>query len=445
MSRSNRRRGKPVPAEPVAMTIDDLSHDGRGIAHVNDKAVFVDGALSGEEVLARYTRMHRDYDEARAEEVLKASAFRVEPECEHFTICGGCSLQHLAPEQQIHFKQETLLGNLARIGKVTPESVLPPLTGPHWGYRRKARLGVKHVPKKGRVLVGFREKRNPFLADIRQCPVLHPSVGQRIEKLAELVSTLQAYDRIAQIEVAVSDTVSALVFRNLDELAEDDREKLRSFAQQHDLHILLQPAGPESVVPLWPESTELFYRLDDYDVVLHFRATDFTQVNYEINRKMLALAMELLDLQPGEQVLDLFCGIGNFTLPIARSAGHVVGVEGSQEMVQRAGSNAALNNIINAEFHACNLEQDIRDAAWYDRRYDKVLLDPPRSGAAAIIGQVAELNAEKIVYVSCHPGSLARDAGELVNQHGYRLVAAGVMDMFPHTAHVESIALFVRG
>lgn len=426
------------------MTVDDLSHDGRGIAHLNDKAIFIDGALVGEQVLARYTRMHRDYDEGRTEEVLRASPFRVEPECGHFTICGGCSLQHLAPEQQIHFKQDTLISNLERIGKVEPESVLPPLTGPHWGYRRKARLGVKHVPKKGRVLVGFREKRNPFLADIRSCPVLHPSVGQHIEALAELVSSLHAYNRIAQIEVAVSDTISALVFRNLDELTEEDRERLSAFARQHDLHILLQPGGPESVVPLWPESSELFYRLDDYDVELHFRATDFTQVNYEINRKMVARAMELLDVQAGEQVLDLFCGIGNFTLPIARAAGHVVGIEGSQEMVLRAGSNAALNGIVNAEFHACNLEEEIGNSVWYDRGYDKVLLDPPRSGAAAIIGQVAALNARRIVYVSCHPGSLARDAGELVNRHGYRLQAAGVMDMFPHTAHVESIALFVK-
>jgi 23S rRNA (uracil1939-C5)-methyltransferase len=407
------------------MQIDSLGHDGRGVAHLDEKVIFVDGALPGEEVMAVYTRLHRKYDEARVEQVLKPSESRVEPGCEHFAICGGCSLQHMDPVKQIHFKQDILLENFERIGGVRPDAVLPPLTGPHWGYRRKARLGVKYVTKKERVLVGFREKRCPYLADIRQCEVLYPAVGKMIDELAQLVSRLQAYKQIAQIEVAVSDNETALVFRNLEQLCDEDREELCRFAQAHDFHILLQPGGPATVTPLWPEQIDLSYRLDAYGVELHFNPTDFTQVNYEINRKMVDQALGLLELQPQDRVLDLFCGIGNFTLPMATRAGHVTGVEGGLEMVTRATSNAALNNIANAEFHVANLTEDMQAVPWYGEQYDKILIDPPRSGAAEIIAQMAALKAERIVYVSCHPGSLARDAGELVNNHGYRLEVAG--------------------
>lgn len=428
----------------MTMQVTSLSHDGRGVAHVNDKAVFIHGALPGEEVLVAYTATHRNYDEGRVEQVLRAADSRVTPACAHFDICGGCSLQHLAPEQQILFKQGILLENLERIGKVKPASLLPPLTGPSWGYRRKARLGVKYVTKKQRVLVGFREKRSPFLADIHQCEVLYPSVGRMVHELARMIAQLDAYQQIAQIEVAVSDQVTALVFRNMIALEQQDRARLTQFAREHDVHVLLQPGGPDSVVPLWPEHLDLSYRLDEYGVELHFRPTDFTQVNYEINHKMIAQALEHLDPREDERILDLFCGIGNFTLPIARHARHVTGIEGDADMVVRASANAELNRIGNVAYYQGDLAQDIAHAPWYQAGYDKILLDPPRSGAAAIIDQIAALGASRIVYVSCHPGSLARDAGELVNRHGYRLHAAGVMDMFPHTAHVESIAVFEK-
>jgi 23S rRNA (uracil1939-C5)-methyltransferase len=456
MSRSRRRKGRKFSAEPVKTKIDSLSHDGRGVAHIEDKAVFIDGALPGEEVMFVYTGKRKNYDEGKVEQVLTASPDRVEAKCEHFGICGGCSLQHLDPEKQILAKQDTLLENFDRIGKVQPETILPPVTGPHWGYRRKARLGVKYVRKKERVLVGFREKRNPFLADINQCEVLHPSVGHNIEGLAKLIGSMEAYDRIAQIEVAVSDETTALVFRNLDELSEKDVQALVDFSKEHNLYLYLQPAGPDSVQLIWPEHINeensgskqpaLSYRLDAYDMEIWFEPTDFTQVNSEINQKMIDLALELLALNKTDKVLDLFCGIGNFSLALARNAAEVVAVEGEAIMVQRAKMNAAANQIENVQFHVANLyeENQKQKPEWAAQQYDKVLLDPPRSGAIEILDQVASMNPSKIVYVSCHPGSLARDAEELVNRHGYRLVKAGVMDMFPHTAHVESIALFEK-
>ncbi|MCK4951676.1 MAG: 23S rRNA (uracil(1939)-C(5))-methyltransferase RlmD, partial [Gammaproteobacteria bacterium] len=383
---------------------------------------------------------------------LTASPDRVEAKCKHFGICGGCSLQHLDPEKQILSKQDILLENFSRIGKVQPETILAPETGPYWGYRRKARLGVKYVRKKERVLVGFREKRNPFLADINQCEVLHPSVGLIIDDLASLIGSMEAYDRIAQIEVAVSDKATGLVFRNLEPLSEKDLKALTDFCTQRELYFYLQPAGPDSVELIWPEREDdsesqrpaLSYRLEAHDTELWFEPTDFTQVNSEINQKMLNLAMELLDLKKTDRVLDLFCGIGNFSLVLARYAVSVVGVEAEAKTVERAKMNAACNNIENANFHVSDLYAELGKPEWAAQQYDKVLLDPPRSGALEVLDLVASLNPEKIVYVSCHPGSLARDAGALVNKHGYSLVSAGVMDMFPHTAHVESIALFQK-
>ncbi len=441
MARSRRRR-KPLP-EPVRVAIEALGHDGRGIARVDGKAVFVDGALTGEEVVVRYVKQHRNFDEASVEQVLVASPLRVEPRCPHFSICGGCSLQHMAPEHQIEAKQGVLLENLERLGKVKPDEVLPPLTGPHWGYRRKARLSVKHVHKKGRVLVGFREKHSPYVAEINSCVVLHPAVGERIEALAAVIESLQASERIAQVEVAVADNATALVFRNLDPLSEEDQARLCAFGQEHDLHIYLQPGGPETVAALSPADSQLFYRLDDHGLEMVFGPTDFTQVNFDINRDMLARALDLLALGGEERVLDLFCGIGNFTLPIAGRAQAVVGVEGAAASVARATENARRNGIENVELHVANLAGDVSDMEWAGR-YDRVLLDPPRAGALEVLPLVAATGAERIVYVSCHPGTLARDAGELVHQYGYRLERAGVMDMFPHTAHVESIALFVK-
>lgn len=441
---SRQRKKVKLPNYPVRVVIESMSHDGRGIAHLDGKAVFVDGALPGEEVSFLYTGRSRKYDEGRLCEIFAASPERVEPRCAHFEICGGCSLQHQAEDRQIFSKQQTLLDNLVRIGKVQPQRVLDPLTGPVWGYRNKARLGVKFVRKKGRVLVGFREKRMPYLADIRRCEVLHPSVGERIGELAELIQGLQARERIAQIEVAVGDTVSVLVFRNLDPLCEADSRALCEYAQSTGLHIYLQPKGPDSIELLWPQTSQLSYRLPDYDVEIRFLPVDFTQVNPVINQPMIHQALSLLDLEGSNRVLDLFCGLGNFTLPMARSAAQVVGVEGDVGLVQRAKDNALHNGIENTEYHAVDLSDDPGAQSWMQQHFDRILLDPPRSGAQEIVRYLDRLGAERIVYVSCHPGSLARDAGILVNELGYRLDAAGVMDMFPHTTHVESMAVFVR-
>ncbi len=422
-----------------------MSHEGRGVTHVNNKVVFVEGALTGEEVIFRYTDTGGRYDEGRVEQVLTASPDRVSPRCPHFGVCGGCSLQHISAQKQIELKQHQLLETFRHIGKVDPEEVLAPLTGPEWGYRRKARLGVRYVEKKGKVLVGFREKSTPYLADLERCEVLHPSVGERISELSALIRSLEAYRHIAQIEVAVCDTHTALVFRNLQELNAADCEKLTAFAQSTGLHIYLQPGGPETTAPLWPAQSRLHYVLSDYQVEVEFLPTDFTQVNVEINRRMIPHALALLDPQPDESVLDLFCGLGNFTLPLARKAREVVGVEGVEGLVQRARENAARNGISNAEFHVANLAQDVSQLPWLKQHYDKILVDPPRSGAIEVLHQLASFTPKRLVYVSCNVATLSRDAGALVHKYGYRLVKAGVMDMFPHTAHVESIALFVRG
>jgi len=441
----NRRRRKPkLPNYPVRVCIESLSHDGRGVTHVDGKTVFVDGVLAGEDISFLYTGRARKHDEGRLCELFEASPDRVEPKCTHFDICGGCSLQHQQPGKQILAKQQTLLDNLRRIGKVEPETLLDPLTGPVWGYRNKARLGVKDVRKKGRVLVGFREKRKSYIADIQRCEVLHPSVGERLDELADVISGMQARARIAQIEVAVGDDTTALVFRNLDLLSQDDRRKLTEYAKHTGLHIYLQPSGPDSVELLWPEASTLCYRLPDQDIEVQFLPTDFTQVNPAINKIMIRQALDLLDLQESDTVLDLFCGLGNFTMPIARKVNAVVGVEGEAGLVQRARENSQHNGIENCEYHVVDLSELPCKESWVQQSYDKILIDPPRSGAQQLVPTLAELGAGRILYVSCHPASLARDAGILVNDLGYRLLAAGVMDMFPHTTHVESMALFDR-
>jgi len=439
-----RTRKQRLPAESIEVLIESLSHDGRGVGHVEGKTVFVDGALPDERVRCRLVEKHKKYDEGFVEVVLQASPQRVEPRCAHAGVCGGCSLQHMAPEAQIDAKQQVLLGNLMHIGKVVPEDVLPPLRGPHWGYRTKARLGAKYVRKMGRMLVGFRAKHAPNLAELRRCEVLHPSVGERLTELADMLGTLEARERIPQIEIAVGDEATALVFRNLDTMSDADTEQLRAYGERTGLHIYLQPAGPASAHLLWPEYSQLDYTLPRYDLRLAFLPTDFTQVNREINGAMIDLALELMDLQVTDRVLDLFCGLGNFTLPLARRCAHVVGVEGEPSLVQRAGENAARNGIANVEFHVANLAEDVSIYPWLKQSFDKLLLDPPRSGAMDVIPVIARLGFKRIVYVSCNPSSLARDAGLLVHEHGYRLVKVGVMDMFPHTAHVESIALFEK-
>ena len=442
---SKRRRKKRLP-EPVSdVTIESLGHDGRGVTHLDGKAVFIDGALPGEVVSFEYLSSRRKFDEGRVTGVIKASPDRVEPKCPHFGLCGGCSLQHMEAGAQIKAKQQVLLDNLKHIGKVVPEAVLPPLTGSVWGYRTKGRLGVKDVIKKGRVLVGFREKRSPYVADLTRCEVLHPSVGEHLGDLSELIERLEAKARIPQIEIAVTAAATALLFRHLDPLSEADLEVLQQFAVDRQYHVYLQPGGPDSVQPLWPQQSVLSYQLPAESIEIRFRPTDFTQVNTGINEQMIARVLELLALEQSDTVLDLFCGLGNFTLPMARHAGTVTGVEGEAGLVSRARDNAILNDIGNAIFHTANLAEDSTEAQWAGGGYNKVLLDPPRSGAAEVMDVLGNIGPQRIVYVSCHPGSLARDAGTLVNEKGYRLLSAGVMDMFPHTAHVESIALFESG
>ncbi len=450
MTRRSKRKRKPLPTEPIQAVIESLTHDARGVARVDGKAVFIEGTLPGEVVMFTYVDQHKRYDEGQLVEVLQPSVHRVEPRCVHFSVCGGCSLQHMEPAEQIHAKQRMLHDSLTHIGKVMPESWLPPLTGPQWGYRHKGRLGAKYVLKKSTMLVGFREKRGPLLAQLTRCEVLHPAVGERIMELRALIDGMHARQEIPQIEVAVGEGrryATALVFRNMLTLDEHDIARLCEFGEQYDFQIYLQPAGYESVTLLWPtvlkSSARLSYSLPEYDLEMFFLPTDFTQVNAEMNRTMINHALALLDPQPEDRVLDLFCGLGNFTLPLARRAGQVVGVEGDEKLVQRARENASHNGIPNAEFHAADLNL-MMDSTWAGRGFNKILLDPPRTGALEIVKRLPELGASRIVYVSCNPATLARDAAELVHQHGYRMISAGVMDMFPHTTHVESIALFEK-
>jgi 23S rRNA (uracil1939-C5)-methyltransferase len=445
MSRSN--KVSPIPFEA---TITDLGHDGRGVARIDGKTVFVSGALLGEQVMAKLRKRHRHFDEAEVVALITRSPHRVEPKCQHFVECSGCTLQHLDAPSQIAAKQRVLAENFERIGKVSPASWLPPLSGEPWGYRRKGRLSVRNVIKKGRVLVGFREDQNPRLvADIQRCEVMHPSLGPKIGLLADLLSTLEAVDTIPQIEFAGGDDVMALVFRHMEPLSEHDLSALTAFGKQHQLAIYLQPGSNSSVHPLWPQQPRLAFRIASGDeriddVELAFEPLDFVQVNADMNQRMMARTLELLDPQPTDRLLDLFCGLGNFTLPIARRVAEVVGVEGEHGLVERAAQNAARNGIDNAHFHLANLFEDQRGTDWARQPWDKILLDPPRAGADKVLEYLPHKQTRRIVYVSCHPASLARDAGILVNQHGFKLTSAGVMDMFPHTAHVESIALFER-
>lgn len=446
----SRSRSRTPPAQPeIEVDITSLGHDGRGVARVDGKAVFVTGALAGERVRMRIRQRHRHYDEADVVEVLVPSPDRVEPKCPHFGVCGGCTLQHLSPAAQIAGKQQVLRENFIRIGKVEPREWLPPLTDALWNYRRRGRLSVRAVPKKGRVLVGFREAANPrYVADLRHCDVVHPRLGERIEMLGDLIGTLDGAANIPQIEFAAGDSTVALVFRHMQPLSEHDQQALVAFGQHEGFAIYLQPGGVTSVHPLWPEAPALEYTLSPgggmADVTLAFEPLDFIQVNGGMNQRMLAQAMTLLDPQPADRVLDLFCGLGNFTLPIARRVAEVAGVEGEHGLVQRAQANARRNGLDNAHFHVANLFEDQRGAEWARTAWDKVLLDPPRAGADQVLAYLPHKATRRVVYVSCHPASLARDAGILVNQHGFTLKAAGVMDMFPHTAHVESIALFER-
>ena len=440
----SRRRRRKFPRDPFEVTIEDLSHDGRGVATHEEKKVFVHGALPGERIVARLTGRRRHFDEGECVDILEPSPDRVTPPCPHFGQCGGCSLQHFNPVRQIQAKQQTLEQNLARIGKVEPEGYWPPLTGPQWDYRRRARLSVRYVHKKERVLVGFRERYGAFVADMQECRVLDPRIAEHLDGLSGMIYSMDARRSIPQIEVACGDEACALVFRHLEPLSDGDLEKLREFARRTGIAVLLQPKGPSTIHALEPKTVALSFALPDFGVELAFGPADFVQVNAAMNRKMVARAVDLLDPGPEDRVLDLFCGLGNFTLPIATRAGQVTGVEGDAELVRKGTENAHRNGLDNVSFFAADLTEEPAGAPWLRGGYDKVLVDPPRSGAEFILPHIAASGARRIVYVSCHPASLARDAGILVREYGYVLKGAGVMDMFPHTGHVESIAVFER-
>ena len=432
----------------LATTITGTSHDGRGIAVLADgKTTFISGALQGEVVAFKLTKKHSRYNEGETTEVINPSRVRTLPACEHFGVCGGCSMQHMTMDSQIHVKQKILIDQLKHFGRVEAEEILAPISGNPFGYRRKARLGLRYVKKKNRVLIGFREKATGILADINSCPILHPRVGQHFAALATMVQSLSLFDQIPQLEIAVGDNHAALIFRNMSDMPAEDKQKLATFGAEHQLHIYLQPNLPKPIEKLWPlDNTEkLHYLLPEYQLEIQFHPLDFTQVNGEINPKLIQQAMILLDPQPDEAVLDLFCGLGNFTLPIARFAKAVVGIEGSHEMVKRAQENAVHNDIHNTEFFAANLA-DIQPARpnWMRRQYDKILLDPSRNGAKEIMATFPVFNARRIVYVSCNPATLARDAGELVHNQGYTLKKVGIINMFPQTSHIEAIALFEK-
>jgi 23S rRNA (uracil1939-C5)-methyltransferase len=438
------RRARRSNAPEVEAGVEDLAHDGRGVARVDGRAVFVAGALPGERVRLKITGRRQGVEEGELLEVLQASPQRVEPACPHFGICGGCALQHLAPEAQVAFKQAQLLQGLERIGGVRPGAVLPPLTGPTWRYRRRARLGVRYVAKKGRVLVGFRERSAPYVADLAECRILAGTVSELLPALAELVGELSISTQLPQIEVAIADATTALVLRVLAEPNANDLARLRAFEATHAVSLYLQSGGPESARPLTPNAVPPSYALPAFGLEFRFQPTDFVQVNSELNQRMVARAVELLDLRTTHSVLDLFCGLGNFSLPLATRVARVVGVEGDPALIERARANATFNELANVEYHVANLFEGLADDGWAGEGYDRVLLDPPRAGAREVLPLVAASGAGRVVYISCHPGSLARDAGLLVREHGFRLAAAGVMDMFPHTAHVEALAVFER-
>jgi len=432
--------------EPETASITGVTHDGRGIAAVDGKKVFVAGALEGETVTYKRRKFRRNFDEAELLEVHTASPDRIDAKCEAFDRCGGCSLQHISAEHQREIKAQTLRDNLERIGRVTPETWLEPMTGPVWNYRRRARLAVKDVHGKGRTLVGFRERHAPFITDMQRCEVLATPVDSMLAELSELIGALTLKARLPQIEVAIAENDIALVFRVLDPPTAADEELFREFGARHQLRIYLQTGGLDSVALFYPDSVDesLYYTLPEFDIRVDFEPIDFVQVNSEINQRMVHFAIEQLDAGPDDRVLDLYCGIGNFSLALARQAGTVLGVEGEASLTERAATNAVRNGLDNVSFRVADLSKIDGTEAWINEGWNRMLLDPARSGAAEVVTRMHLFGPERIVYVSCHPGTLARDAETLVHEQGYRLEAAGIIDMFPHTAHVESIAVFTK-
>jgi len=426
--------------------VESLNQEGHGVARVQGKATFIEGALPGESVRFRVIQCRKSYDLGKVTDLLEVSPDRVTPRCSYFGVCGGCSLQHLQSEAQLAAKEKILRDTLRRIGKVEPERWLEPLTGPHWGYRRKARLGVRVVEKKGGVIVGFREKARSFITPLASCEVMDPRVSALLPAIRQLITSLSCPDRIPQIEVAAGDQTVSLVFRHLVPVTTGDDQLLAGFARAHNVQVFRQPGKPDSLVPVWPETPDvLHYGIPEFNIELEFAPTDFVQVNSELNRMMVRRALTLLNPQSGDRILDLFCGLGNFTLPLARRAGQVLGVEADQALVDKARHNAAHNGLRNVEFRMANLYDQDRPEPWGSQHFDKWLLDPPRTGAVEVVKRMPASGApHRLVYISCNPGTLARDSEVLVHVKGYRLKAAGALDMFPQTSHVEALALFER-
>ena len=428
-------------------SIESIDHEGVGVAHVDGKVTFIDGGVTGELVAFTRRRSRGNFDLGTVTEVLRESPLRVTPRCGYFGTCGGCAMQHVDAFAQVAAKQRVLEDNLARIGKVTPGMMLPPVVGPAWGYRNRARLSVHYVVKKGGVLVGFHERRSSFVADTMSCDVLPPAVSALVPALREMFTGLKLRDRLPQIELAVGEDVTIFVLRNLEPIPEEDAEKLRAFADAHGIQWWLQPKGPETAHPWYPlQAPALDYALPEFGLRIAFGPTEFTQVNAGVNRILVRRAVDMLDPRPGERVGDLFCGLGNFSLPLATRGATVIGMEGAPSLVRRAGDNARANGLAHlATFLAHDLYKDPAGALERLGPVDKLLIDPPRDGAMDICKALPDSGGpHRIVYVSCSPSTLARDSGVLVNVKGYRLEAAGVVNMFPHTGHVESIALFRR-
>ena len=427
-----------------SVIIESLDQEGRGVARSEGKVIFIEGALTGESVSYSSYRKKPSFELAQVTQIHKSSSMRVQPKCAHFGVCGGCSMQHLDARAQVAVKQRILEDSLWHIGKVRAETILRPIYGQAWGYRERARLSVRHVIKKGNTLVGFHEKRSSFVADMQHCEILVPKIAALLPLLAELIGGLSIRDRVPQIEVAVGEHVDVLVLRVMDAPSSEDEAALHAFADLHGVQFWLQTKGYDTIAPFHPlESPPLSYSLPEFGITMPFAPSEFTQVNSALNRVMISRAMRLLDPQPGERIADFFCGLGNFTLPIARSGAQVLGIEGSETLVARARQNAELNGLAaNTEFAAMNLFAITADDYNKLGRFDKLLIDPPRDGALELVKSLGGENSpSRIVYVSCNPGTLARDAAELV-QRGYVLKSAGVMNMFPHTSHVESIAVF---
>jgi 23S rRNA (uracil1939-C5)-methyltransferase len=433
------------PALVETGRVDSLNHEGEGVVR-GGKTAFVSGALPGESVSFVRRRHHRQHDEAELVAVLEPAAERVAPRCAHFGVCGGCTLQHLDSAAQLVIKEQQLRDNLTRLGRIAPRTWLTPLQGPQWQYRRRARLGARFVHARGRSMVGFRERYSSRVAELERCEVLAPPVDGLIAPLGALLSQLSIRERVPQIEVANAENAVVLVIRVLEAPTPQDCTLLLEFERTHGVHVFLQPGGLNSVRPLSEVPAALEYTLPDFALRLRFEPSDFIQVNAELNRALVARVAELLELDDKSQVLDLYCGLGNFTLPLARRAAHVVGVEGEAALVGRARDNAALNGVTNVEFHSANLAgDDFAAAPWARRGYSHALLDPPRVGAREVLPLLARLGLKRLVYVSCHPGSLARDLGLLVHEFGFELLAAGIADMFPQTSHVESLAVLAPG